>query len=70
MNHEPNSQKQHKQACKTYRAIAKVFEDRIDLSPTQKSELIHACYDAVRAQKDAPIGLHLESLQGLKRLME
>lgn len=68
MNHEPNSQRTKRETCKTYRAIARVFEDRVDLTTAQKTELIHACYDAVQAEKAKVTSLHLESLQGLRRL--
>lgn len=50
----PN-QHQHRQECRLYKAIAHVFEGRIDLNDKQKTELIHLCYDAAKKEEKTTV---------------
>lgn len=45
----------HRQDCRLYKAIAQVFEKRIDLSEKQKNELIHLCYSAAKAEQKVSV---------------
>lgn len=40
--------RQQRDACKLYKAIAEVFDKRIDLSDKQKHDLINDCYRAAQ----------------------
>jgi hypothetical protein len=46
----PN-QHQHRGECRLYKAIAHVFDGRIDLTDRQKADLIHLCYDAAKKEE-------------------
>lgn len=45
----------HRQDCRLYKAIAHVFEGRVDLSDKQKNELIHLCYSAAKAEQKVSV---------------
>lgn len=50
--HMPTQNQQlHKEECRLYKAIAKVFEGRVDLSEKQKHELITLCYAAAKSEE-------------------
>lgn len=50
----PNQQ-QHRQDCRLYKAIAHVFEGRIDLTDKQKNELVHLCYTAAKNEEKVSV---------------
>ncbi len=49
------SQRQHKEECRLYKAIAHVFDGRIDLTDKQKTDLIHLCYDAAKREEKTSV---------------
>ena len=49
------SQRQHREECRLYKAIAHVFEGRIDLTEKQKNELVHLCYTAAKNEEKVTV---------------
>ena len=49
------SQRQHKEECRLYKAIAHVFDGRLDLNDKQKNELIHLCYTAAKNEEKTTV---------------
>ena len=50
----PNQQ-QHRRECRLYKAIAQVFEGRLDLTDKQKNELVHLCYTAAKNEEKTTV---------------
>ena len=45
----------HRAECRLYKAIAQVFEGRVDLNEKQKNELIHLCYTAAKNEEKVSV---------------